>query len=229
MTEQIVDVHGFKFFITNPRDYTQEFLVKGKFYEAKMLEYVKENYNGGNFVDIGSYIGNHSIFFSQIADKVYSFEPALQSFRTQMRNIKLNNIQNTISFQCALGNKKGALVGLKHGSENNKGITHIAEKQFANVEPDEYVLMQKLDEFDLKNIKVIKVDVEGYELEVLKGAEQTLRNNNADIFIECLSKTKLGEVMDFLDRLDYTMNKLTFNYSEGFFETVFLFKKQGVK
>lgn len=203
-------VRGFKFLVTNRTDYIQEHWLNHKFYEEKMLDYIKENYKGGNFVDVGSNVGNHAIYFSGIADTVYSFEPVLQSFNAQMDNIKLNKIKNIEIFQCALGNEN-KMVGLMHNI-SNMGNTKVIEEDYGD-RADEFVLMYKLDDFKLKNVKVIKVDVEGYELKVLEGAKQTLQENNAAVFVECLSPANLKETSTYLDNLGYNIWKgLTFDY-----------------
>ena len=173
----------------------------------------KKNYNGGNFVDMGSNIGNHTIFFSRIADTVYSFEPVSQSFNAQMENIKLNKIKNIKVFQCALGDETNKMVGLMHNIAN-MGNTHVIEKDYKD-RADDFAFMYKLDDFKLKNIKVMKVDVEGYELEALKGAKQTLLNNDVTIFVECLTPEKLKEISIYLDSLGYdTWKCLAWNFTD---------------
>ena len=94
-TEQKIKVvGGIKFVIYNEQEHMQSFLAGGEFYEQDMLRYIKENYNGGTFVDVGACIGNHTLCFSFIGDKVYSFEPVRVLFLRMLQNVLINKREN---------------------------------------------------------------------------------------------------------------------------------------
>lgn len=224
----IATVNGLKFIVKDSKGYIQVHWMHQKFYEEEMLNYIKKNYKGGNFIDIGSNIGNHTIYFSKVADTVYSFEPVLQSFNHQMENIELNKIKNIKLFQCALGNEN-KMVGLVHNI-SNMGNTIVIEEDY-NDRADEFVLMYKLDDFKLKNIKVMKIDVEEYELKVLEGAEQTLQENNVAVFVECFSPLRIKKLRKYLANLGYTGQCLTWNYKtlkddKSYQDRIYMFKKE---
>ena len=66
-----------------------------EFYDIGNLNIMKEYLNSdSNVLDIGANIGNHSIFFSQFAKMVYSFEPQIENFNCLEKNIIVNNIKN---------------------------------------------------------------------------------------------------------------------------------------
>jgi FkbM family methyltransferase len=119
-----------------------------------------------------------------------------------MANIALNNIKNITVVNCALGD-----VNLEHYIEcsgSNIGGNYISER-------GDNVLVLKLDDFVLDNVKLIKIDVEGFELKVLKGAIRTIIRNKPDIFIECINQVQFMKVNRFLERIGYKYTGLRFN------------------
>ncbi|MCL6471334.1 MAG: FkbM family methyltransferase [Firmicutes bacterium] len=174
------------------------------FYEIGMLEDIKSRIGAGStVVDVGAFIGNHSVFFGLVCEaSVFSFEPFSESFAQLKRNIELNKLQeNTRLFNCALGAKhqKGKV---KLPDEGNLGMARVVED--VNGEVD----ICTLDEivFDLADeIDVIKIDVEGMELEVLKGAERILERDHPLLYIEIIDNQQLAEVKTFLSRFGYNM------------------------
>ena len=67
---------------------------RGRFYEAAMLDYIRERYQGGQFLDIGASLGNHSVYFALYcgASEVMAFEPVGVSRDHLHRNLALNSL-----------------------------------------------------------------------------------------------------------------------------------------
>lgn len=172
-------------------DHIQKRIVKqSDFVESYELEYLRNAFlQGGNVIlDIGANIGNHTVFFSKIcnAKKVYAFEPIAETYNILCRNISLNHIEDTvIAYNVALGNVPGN-AKIKNFSLLNIGGTTVEEAD------DGDISMKRLDDYEFERIDFIKIDVERYEHELLKGAKKTLAKHSPVIFIEifddCFSK-----------------------------------------
>jgi len=206
------------------KDFIENILMKGVVYESKMLDYIQTNFKEGTFVDVGSYIGTHSLFFSEIADKVISFEPIRETYLKQLRNIELNGVTNIEVHNCAIGSKTGT-IDMRIGTEYNRGNSHVVK---GDEQSTHTVKVFKLDDFNLKGVTVIKIDVEEHELEVLKGAEETIRNNKPGLFIEIrstmteltkfnsanishvLDNKEFKQIYDFLKQFNYEVSPYIF-------------------
>ncbi|MCI8774082.1 MAG: FkbM family methyltransferase [Lachnospiraceae bacterium] len=158
---------------------------------------IQEKVKAGIVADIGANIGNHTLYFlNEVqAQKVYAFEPVLNTFLLLRKNMMLNHLQDrTELYCCGLGAKEGrADVSAYVGS--NSGATHLSEQENGNIQ------IHCLDDFALKDIQLIKIDVEGWELEVLEGAKETLDQYHPYVIIEvfpyhveraCRFMTELG-------------------------------------
>ncbi|MGJ8592092.1 MAG: FkbM family methyltransferase [Aquaticitalea sp.] len=124
------------------------------------------------FVDLGANVGSYTILASnERGANTLSIEPIPEAFQILEQNIALNNISSLVSsMNIGMGNKKETLKFTKSLDARN----HVA-KEYDTDTVD--VTMQKFD--DVKSLDkptLIKMDVEGYESEVLKGMEITLSN-----------------------------------------------------
>lgn len=145
-----------------------------------------------NIIDCGANIGNHSLMFNKYfpESQIYSFEPSSPNFELLLLNTK--KINNIHSFKTALSSKRGTLH-MENPAFWNKGTTTISET-------GELVQSSLLDDFALENISFIKIDVEGHELELVKGSLNTIVNNRPIIWLEDFT----GDTKTFLEtRLGY--------------------------
>jgi len=163
-------------------DHIQKIIYRDRdFYEIETLHYLQQKY--GNFkriLDIGSNIGNHMLFYcsNMQSKEVICFEPNDFNHRVLIKNVELNNLQQFVTVNnCALGETAGKGVQ-KDFSLMNTGMNRIETDQHGTVE------IKRLDDFGYTQIDFVKIDVEGFETEVLKGAAETLRNSKAVVMIE---------------------------------------------
>jgi len=128
----------------------------------------------GNIVfDIGAYVGDTALWFSKAVGpqgKVYAFEPEPSNFEKLKANLERNKVTNVIPLQLALSEKEGEMqIASGRGSS---AITETAGDTSVKVTTiDRFVEANKLPRVDF-----IKMDVEGYELKVLAGARETIKN-----------------------------------------------------
>ena len=105
-----------KFLFDRDDYYMPRVIKKSKtFYEIKYLKYLKDNdiiKHNDHVIDIGSYLGNHAIYFSKIicCERLFCFEPTPYSYSVLLDNLKLNNVDNYISFPFAISDKIGLFL-----------------------------------------------------------------------------------------------------------------------
>lgn len=161
-----------KFYI---RKGTTDFQFINYAYERGIRNYLKKNLHSFKaFVDIGACIGEYCIWLASKGKSCYAFEPVPANFNGLMENIKLNKLNDQVhAFNCGLGRQNEQVFF--EVMETVTGSSHIdREKLSQNTLP---IQICKLDEI-LTPEKVadqmptiVKMDVEGMELEVLEGSK----------------------------------------------------------
>jgi FkbM family methyltransferase len=138
-------------------------------------------------LDIGANIGTTSLYFASLnpTAQIYSFEPHPGSYKRAIENISLNNFTNIHLQNLGLGEKKET-VKLYEVNEHNPGMNRIiAENKnlpFKTIEID--ALDSVCNSLKIDQIDMIKIDVEGFEYSVLKGAKETIIKSKPLLFIE---------------------------------------------
>ncbi len=162
-------------------------------------------------LDIGANIGFTLLKLSQLANngKVIGFEPDPYNFSVCSKNIEQNNFRNALVLNVGLGCEEG-IFNMEVRAPSNRGGNRVTLDPYKN---GIKVHIKKLDEYmaDLMVDKVhlIKIDVEGYELKVLKGAEKTLKTFQPILFIELDNNNLMdqadsaGDLIDFLIGVGY--------------------------
>jgi FkbM family methyltransferase len=158
-------------------------LVEG-WYELQALNDMSQY--SGVFVDCGANIGNHSKFMAEHGFKVYSFEPSDRNFN------RLKKVKGIKRFKCGLGNREMTGWMLVRNKFNRGEDTLLAGAAGVHI--------KTLDSFHLKP-DVLKIDVEGMELDVLEGAEETLKCFPV-IYVEIIDN---DEIAVFLGKRGYSL------------------------
>ena len=130
------------------------------------------------FVDIGSNHGNYTLLSSCIVGcKTISVEPIKSTLNRLKMNLNLNNCKNVILRQVGISDKEGELAFSNDLGECNKVIENETNQ------PTESVKVITLDKLlsKEKNISMIKIDVEGYEKNILLGGAKSLKNKKLDV------------------------------------------------
>lgn len=150
-------------------------------------------------LDIGANIGNHTLYFLNECDAqfVYCFEPANDTFQILTRNIKINNLEDKVQLMhVGVGSISGH-ARIKQQRQHDTGFTQLEKSETGDI------AIVSIDDMDIQeNIGFIKIDVEGFELEVIKGMEKKLKSDKPLIMIEVWNQN-LDEIMSILNRLGY--------------------------
>jgi len=146
-------------------------------------EFIK---NDSVVIDAGANVGIFSLYASYLAPKgkVYCFEPTKSTFEILEKNIKKNKLdKNIYSSNSALGEKIQE-TEIQINTENLGGGNSIIDSKMKNYIPVDYndkqkVGMTTIDDFIKENhiqkVDFIKIDTEGYEKQILKGARETIK------------------------------------------------------
>ncbi len=181
----------------------------GRPYEEKMLFDMKGRVKEGDLIlDIGANIGNHSLFMASIGKcKVISFEPNKQLAESLRRSIEINKLSNNIQLvQKGVGRKK-SFANFKDNISFNLGAQSLSITD----DNDGAIEVITLDSIEIHdNIILIKIDVEGMELDVLKGAKNTLIEHKPVLYLEAGKKEDFLLLNEFLVEMGYKY-QATFN------------------
>ena len=171
------------------------------FYEETLLEKARSLNLEGVYVDIGANIGNHSIFFNRFCNstKVYSFEIDESIFAILKKNMELNCLQDSYYLgEIGILDRKG-FVDLSDTNHLNAGMTKIVNVEGSQREVDTLDnVMRGVD-----NIALIKMDVEGFELQIIQGAKHILENQSPVIFAELATKKEFKLFKDAVSKFGY--------------------------
>jgi len=172
--------------------------------------------NPGVVLDVGANNGVYSLIASVARPgvQIIAFEPYPPVLSLLRRNIELNNLEDQVHlFEVALSDEECMLpIYLPDQSHGMVETSASLQMDFiANAQPAMMVQTRRLDDISLDGpVSVIKVDIEGYELEFLRGALATIQSDRPFIFAEMLSavERKFPEITAILVQLDYMMFRL---------------------
>lgn len=158
---------------------------------------------GAVVVEVGANIGAHTIALSRAAGvqgRIYAFEPQRIVFQTLCANLALNHCTNVYARQVAVGAEVSTIVvpDLDPGSRANFGGLSLRREG-----PGDVVPLVMLDGLYLAACHFLKIDVEGMEIEVLNGAEDTIRNLRPIMYVENDRKERSEELLTTIQRLGY--------------------------
>ncbi|MEX2567503.1 MAG: FkbM family methyltransferase [Cyclobacteriaceae bacterium] len=162
-------------------------------YEKGLLQVLDKLINPGDvIVDAGANIGLISIFCARrVGDKgfILSFEPHPETFPILQKNIAVNGIKQVEAYNKALGSGKG-MAKIYSNLQINRGAASLVEfqKDSPSFDIEVVTLDNILKERNIGKVNLLKIDVEGFEMEVLKGTQGILSQKEGPILvIECSS------------------------------------------
>jgi FkbM family methyltransferase len=155
-------------------------------------------------LDVGANIGAHTIPMAQIVGPsglVYAFEPQRIVFQILCGNIALNELGNVEALQKGAGQSsdRNRIAALDYGARNNYGGLSIGGDRGEKVE------IIAIDELALSKVGLIKIDIEGMELEAVRGAKTTIERCRPVLYVENDRAEKSTELVSQLLEYGYRL------------------------
>ena len=191
--------------------------LKNNKHESEFVYFMDMIPNDGVVLDIGANIGVMTVSLAKKLDKamVYSFEPIpnnLKNLKRIVAHYKLNNVK---IFDNALGEENGELQMVLPVMNKMKmqGLSHVVEPgNDSNWNKGVFytVPVKKLDDMPelqkIPKINAIKIDVENFEYQVLKGGMELLKKHKPIIYCELWANEKRDLTLNYLKGLGYKVN-----------------------
>lgn len=193
-----------------------------KFFETNEISEFYRHIKNGVILDIGANIGIYTTSLgvaTKNKNEIWCFEPVKSNVVMLKSNIDLNNLTNVKIYNTALGEFEGKIEINLSADSAYSSIKDLTRYKSSVTETVSIVPLDKIwAENKFPVIDAIKIDVEGAEIEVLKGALGLIEKNNPVILIEANDSEFLNKLVSFLEPLGY-------NYSQpkGFEKWNFLF------
>lgn len=199
--------------LIRPADKSHEWTVQ-EIYQERAYEQMFSISKGDTVIDVGANIGIFTVKASRLVGPtgtVVSLEPASKSFTLLEANIERNDLSNVKPFKYAVSDSEGEArlyvdrVSDRSSLFSDRGDSERNRRNIETVEKVETVSLDTLgDSLKLNRIDIIKIDVEGAELAVLKGAKRTIAKYWPNIVLEWHPwGGPLDEIHSFLSSCDY--------------------------
>ncbi|MBX3070141.1 MAG: pantoate--beta-alanine ligase [Thermomicrobiales bacterium] len=187
----------------------------GTFYEIDVLTFLHYVVRRrGVAIDVGANIGNHTVYLSAyLADLVIALEPVSENYRLLQHNLAANGLTSVVALRVAAGSKaETAVIHRPPGWERNAGSIQVrAGGKWRTDENAQTVEVRTIDDIidelaarigDMP-ITLLKVDVEGNEHAVLRGAARTIETHRPVIAAELVHDFTFNAVNAHLGQLGY--------------------------
>ena len=170
---------------TYANDYITQKIILDGWFERRELYAVEKFFSSMQLdkkicIDAGANIGNHSLFFSRIFERVFSFEPNKEVFK--LLAINAASVSNVKPFNLGLSDKKETLKAFVDKGNLSSG------KIVEDLDSNEIFQVEKLDNFKSENnlakISYLKIDIEGHEEAALRGSKEILISDSPVVSLE---------------------------------------------
>lgn len=188
--------HGSFFLLKTDTIISRSLAVYGEWTESEIAIFEKLLRPGDNVIDVGANLGCHTVPMARAVapdGAVLAFEPQPRVFQLLASNAVVNGLSNVRLFPMGCAAQPGTIFFPEkdYSVDGNFGATSIEAMQASTDDGREarqigqHVQIVRIDDvFDLDALRLIKIDVEGMEADVIRGAERTIRTHRPIIFVE---------------------------------------------
>jgi FkbM family methyltransferase len=203
----------FAFHNLHPNDHVGALMSRtNTFYEVDVLEKIRDKlgYQGqkGVVIDVGAFLGTHSVYLARFCDvaQVIAYEPDPDSFEALRKNVYLNSVENRVlCLNKAAGERRGNCT-LVRPTPSNRGSTCVRYGgENGAIMAQVITLDEELNNQVDKHVQLIKIDVEGSEVQVVRGARQTIHSHHPLLSIEAHSTRQLAHLFWILQTEGYAI------------------------
>ena len=166
-------------------------------------QFLTEN---SNVLDVGANIGTHAVYFSKkcINGNVIAIEPQIYIFEMLATNLIINGCYNTVPVHAGAAAKAGTAKMVNINPFVEHKINYGEFKVNNNTDKGIDTNLVTLDSYiNLSRFDLIKMDVEGLEIDVLNGAKKLLKKHKPFLYIEFNSKNGNDQLLEKIYELDY--------------------------
>ncbi len=171
---------------------------------------------GGCFVDVGSHVGRWTIRASSLYQRILAFEPDPSTNSVLRRNVARNDIHNILIFATALSDRRDQVTLFNYGpcACNSLRDVHVSGRTARAGDPVE---VRPLDDFAnyFEAPMVLKIDVEGEELKVLKGGAAVIEKFKPLIVVEVHFENEIGLITEEIKKHAYAIVGIFDDESNG--------------
>ena len=203
-----VQMDGMKYFVPKYAEHrpAAQTIMRGFYYEEHTHIFMRHvlNETKKSAIHAGAFFGDMIPNFSRnCLDMLYVFEPVLENYIMAKKSVENNNLENVVLFNMALSDKTGSakMKTIQDNGLHMGGWSHITKEDKGT----QIVNTIRVDDLDLKEISVFHFDVEGHNIEVLKGALRKISIDEPIILMED-GESKADGLMELMG---YTLMRKT--------------------
>ena len=170
---------------------------------AALKQFIKP---GMTVIEVGANMGSHSVDMARACAPgiFYAFEPQPRLFQILAGNLALNNIANALAYPEGCGEAEGEAIVPWANYEENGNFGGISLKPSGD-DKGVRVRIRTIDSLGLRQCGLIKIDFEGFEPAVLRGAAETIGRCRPALYVENDRAAQQQEVIDLIAGYDYRM------------------------
>ena len=205
------------FFLEKSPDLIKDVLKKNQVWEPLINKLIKKYAKpGSSVIDAGAHIGIHTLTLSKAVGSngsVHAFEPQMKIFTELAMNLRENRCDNVIAYRAALGNFSGK-VQMQNSPKGHEGATEVGSG-------GDHAYMIPIDELELSDLSLLKIDVEYFENQVLEGALKTIEKSRPVILLEILkvhgtdsfntTSSRVLKTLSLMEKMNYVLMSIERN------------------
>ncbi|MFI6492304.1 FkbM family methyltransferase [Streptomyces sp. NPDC050564] len=189
--------------------YTYKNFQTGSWYEERFLEHIRQAGRRGVYIDAGAHMGTATTWFAMLcpSSHVHAIEPVARFADQIERVIDANQLAEQVTLH---------RVGVS--DESGTATNYLSPEHQTGFDPtgaptgrDETFAVTTLDELIHDPVAVIKIDVEGMEDSVLKGASRILSTDHPTVYVEAWNRARLRDIQRVLKPFGYGLTGHVFN------------------